>query len=45
MRYGQPDAEAVNVGVYEIPTDQAEADGTLAWSSTTMVLVEARAGG
>ena len=45
MRYGQPDVESVDVGVYEVPTDQPEADGTLAWSSTTMVLVEARAGG
>ncbi len=45
MRYGQPDVESVDAAVYEIPTDQAEADGTLAWSSTTMVLVEARAGG
>ena len=45
MRYGQPDVESVDVGVYEVPTDQPEADGTLAWSSTTMVLVEVRAGG
>ncbi len=31
--------------VYEIPTDAPEADGTLAWSSTTLVLVEAVAAG
>jgi len=31
--------------VYEIPTDRPEADGTLAWSATTMVLVTIRAGG
>ena len=37
--------ESVNVAVYKIPTDQPEADGTLAWSSTTMVTVEATAGG
>jgi L-alanine-DL-glutamate epimerase-like enolase superfamily enzyme len=30
---------------YEIPTDAPEADGTLAWSSTTLILVEAAAGG
>lgn len=30
--------------VYEIPTDQPEADGTLTWTSTTMVLVRVRAG-
>ena len=45
MRYGQSDIESVEVGVYEFPTDQPEADGTLAWSSTTMVLVEVQAGG
>jgi len=39
-----PNVEAIDVGVYDIPTDQSEADGTLAWSSTTMVAVEVRAG-
>jgi L-alanine-DL-glutamate epimerase-like enolase superfamily enzyme len=33
------------VSVFEIPTDQPEADGTLAWTSTTMVVVEVRAAG
>ena len=28
--------------VYEVPTDRPEADGTLSWSSTMMVLVRAR---
>src|ERR1700722_9782303 len=45
MRYGHPAIESVDVGVYKIPTDQPEADGTLAWASTTMVLVEVRADG
>ena len=45
MRPGQPDVESVDIGVYEIPTDQPEADGTLAWASTTMVVVEVRGGG
>jgi L-alanine-DL-glutamate epimerase-like enolase superfamily enzyme len=36
---------SVDVTVYTIPTDAPEADGTLAWDSTTMVLVQARAGG
>lgn len=36
--------EAVDVTVYTIPTDAPEADGTLTWDSTTMVLVQARAG-
>jgi L-alanine-DL-glutamate epimerase-like enolase superfamily enzyme len=30
---------------YEIPTDQPEADGTLEWDRTTLVLVEIEAGG
>ena len=30
---------------YEIPTDAPEADGTLAWDSTTLVVVEVQAGG
>ena len=42
------DAVAVDhldVSAYTIPTEQPEADGTLEWDSTTMVLVEARGGG
>ena len=35
----------VQVSVYTIPTDFAEADGTIEWRSTTMVLVELDAGG
>lgn len=37
--------EEVAVAVYTIPTDGPEADGTLAWTETTMVAVHARAGG
>ncbi len=37
--------ERVAVSVYKIPTDAPEADGTYAWDSTTLVLVEASAGG
>ena len=33
------------VRVYTVPTDAAEADGTFAWDSTTMVLVTLEAGG
>jgi len=36
--------EQVEVSTYTIPTDNPESDGTLAWDSTTLVLVEARAG-
>jgi L-alanine-DL-glutamate epimerase-like enolase superfamily enzyme len=32
------------VSVYTVPTDHPESDGTFAWNSTTMVLVEASAG-
>jgi len=36
--------DAIEVGAYTVPTDVPEADGTLAWGSTTMVLVEIRGG-
>lgn len=35
----------VSARAYEIPTDGPEADGTLAWDRTTLVLVEIEAGG
>ena len=35
----------LDVSAYTIPTDAPESDGTLAWDSTTMVLVAAHAGG
>ncbi|MDA8218406.1 MAG: hypothetical protein M0Z94_12405 [Dehalococcoidales bacterium] len=35
----------IEVSVFEIPTDRLEADGTIHWGSTTMVLVEALAEG
>ena len=40
-----PAVEDVAAAVYVIPTDAPEADGTLAWDKTTMVLVTVRAGG
>ncbi|MGD0442244.1 MAG: enolase C-terminal domain-like protein [Acidimicrobiales bacterium] len=40
-----PAISEVRCRVYEVPTDQPEADGTLAWSSTTVVLVQVVAGG
>ncbi|MGC1733866.1 MAG: mandelate racemase, partial [Pseudonocardiaceae bacterium] len=36
--------DSVAVTVYTVPTDAPEADGTLTWGSTTMVLVEVRSG-
>lgn len=35
--------QALAVSVYRIPTDRPEADGTIAWDATTLVLVEATA--
>jgi L-alanine-DL-glutamate epimerase-like enolase superfamily enzyme len=37
--------ERLSVSVYTIPTDHPESDGTARWSSTTLVTVEAHAGG
>jgi L-alanine-DL-glutamate epimerase-like enolase superfamily enzyme len=37
--------EDLEVGAYTIPTDAPEADGTLSWNSTTIVVVHAHAGG
>ena len=40
-----PAVTAVETAVYVVPTDAPEADGTLAWDKTTMVLASVRAGG
>ena len=37
--------EHLSVSAYTVPTDQPESDGTLAWGSTTIVVVEVQAGG
>jgi len=42
---GFMNVSAVRAAAYEIPTDQPESDGTLEWSSTVLVVVEADAGG
>ncbi|MER6429308.1 enolase C-terminal domain-like protein [Streptomyces sp900105245] len=39
-----PAVETVDTAVYTVPTDAPEADGTLAWDSTTLVLVTVRSG-
>jgi L-alanine-DL-glutamate epimerase-like enolase superfamily enzyme len=36
---------ALNVRTYAVPTDSPESDGTLAWESTTVVVVEVEAAG
>jgi L-alanine-DL-glutamate epimerase-like enolase superfamily enzyme len=41
----QPVIEDIRVSAYTIPTDSAESDGTLAWDSTTIVLVEVKSEG
>jgi L-alanine-DL-glutamate epimerase-like enolase superfamily enzyme len=37
--------ERLDVAAFTIPTDEPESDGTLEWDSTTIVVVEAHAGG
>lgn len=37
--------ERIDVAAFTVPTDAPEADGTLAWDSTTLVLVTAHGGG
>jgi L-alanine-DL-glutamate epimerase-like enolase superfamily enzyme len=44
-RASAPAIEQIAVSAYGVPTDAPEADGTLAWNKTTLVLVEASAGG
>jgi L-alanine-DL-glutamate epimerase-like enolase superfamily enzyme len=39
-----PTVDRVTAAVYTVPTDRPEADGTLAWSSTTMVTAHVAAG-
>ena len=40
-----PIVERLEVSAYQIPTESAESDGTLEWSSTTLVVVEVHANG
>jgi len=41
----QAPVESLVVSAFTVPTDAAESDGTAEWDSTTIVVVEARAGG
>ena len=41
----QAPIRAVRASAYTIPTDKPEADGTLSWAKTTLVLAEVDAGG
>jgi hypothetical protein len=40
-----PAIESIRASAYTVPTDEPESDGTLAWDSTTIVVVEAEAAG
>jgi L-alanine-DL-glutamate epimerase-like enolase superfamily enzyme len=40
-----PTIERLTASAYTVPTDEPESDGTLAWDSTTIVVVEITAGG
>jgi L-alanine-DL-glutamate epimerase-like enolase superfamily enzyme len=37
--------ERVSVSAFTVPTDEPESDGTFAWDSTTIIVVEIKAGG
>src|SRR2546421_6676279 len=39
-----PEITALDTAAYVVPTDAPEADGTLTWDKTTMVVVRAKAG-
>lgn len=45
VRESEVRVEGLDVAAYRIPTDYPEADGTLAWDSTTLVVAEATGGG
>ena len=44
-RRGEAPIEQLVASAYKIPTDHPEADGTIAWDSTTLIVAEALAGG
>ncbi len=45
MTAEEPLIDSLECSVYTVPTDQPEADGTITWSATTCVVVQAGAGG
>lgn len=45
MGLPQASVDEVTVSAYTIPTDAPEADGTLSWNSTTLILAQVSAGG
>lgn len=45
MTRGDPPVGRISASAYDIPTDAPEADGTLEWDSTTLIVVEIEGGG
>jgi L-alanine-DL-glutamate epimerase-like enolase superfamily enzyme len=45
MNEDGPLVDNITVSCYRIPTETPESDGTLSWTETTLVLVEAQSGG
>ena len=45
LKSASPRIDSINVNAYTVPTDFPESDGTIEWTKTTMVIVEARANG
>lgn len=43
-RSADPSIDEIEARAYSIPTDRPEADGTLEWDSTTMVIAQVRSG-
>jgi hypothetical protein len=41
----QAPVESLVVSAFTVPTDEPESDGTAEWDATTIVVVEASAGG
>src|SRR5438874_2169803 len=41
----QASIDGVRAQAFEVPTDKPEADGTIDWNSTTLVVVEVSGGG
>lgn len=44
MKMSDPTVESVEVAAYRVPTDGPEADGTLAWTATTIDVAQVRHG-
>jgi L-alanine-DL-glutamate epimerase-like enolase superfamily enzyme len=44
VRHADPPVTDVEASAYTVPTDAPEADGTMSWDATTLVLVRVRAG-